>query len=210
MHHPFACICACRPVLTARRLATTIRSRSVPLFLHVQMLFAHDLASCALQTVHAKTKEGNTTGVFERHGHAALPRTSWRRMALAAIKAGTKLRGKRGVGRAWIKGCIAAAFFATHPCAMDDEEDFFTYSAEGLVTGQDALDFPHYVHPWVASTCEWRDVWFTQIYRTMPKELRNTRAEGNASRQLASAIRAEVKAGRVQRVGKGDVYRACR
>jgi len=131
-------------------------------------------------------------------------------MALAAIKAGTKLRGKRGVGRAWIKGCIAAAFFATHPCAMDDEEDFFTYSAEGLVTGQDALDFPHYVHPWVASTCEWRDVWFTQIYGTMSKELRNARAEGNASRQLASAIRAEVKAGRVQRVGKGDVYRACR
>ena len=87
-------------------------------------------------------------------------------------------------------------------------EDFFIYSTEGLVTGQDALDFPQHVRPWVASTSAWRDVKFTQIYTTMPPALRKARAEGNANRQLALAIRAEVKVGRVERAGKGDVYRA--
>ena len=185
--------------------------------IYVQMVFAHNVFDPAVQMPSDAT-EPRLAGVQEakdnrrdfvvHYGHAALPRTSWRRMALAAIRAGTNLRGKRGVGWAWIKGCIAAAFFATHPSAMDDEEDFFVYSTEGLVTGQDALDFPQHVRPWVASTSAWRDVKFTQIYTTMPPALRKARAEGNANRQLALAIRAEVKVGRVERAGKGDVYRA--
>ena len=123
----------------------------------------------------------------------ALPAASWRKMALAAIEAGSTLQPRKGVSHAWIKGYIAAVWYASNGevCAGAGLDDVTPFPV-----GQAAVDDPASVKPFAAKGPNWRDGNFGYLEK-----------EFDATKKLTKAIKAELKAGRVLEVKKGSVYK---